>query len=210
MPPFSPIILASRSPRRSALLDQIGVEFHVCVPEVDERPRPDEGPRDYVLRIAQAKATEGWGQSRGASASGAPVLAADTAVVVGSTILGKPENREEARRMLSMLSGRTHHVLTGVAVFDGRQCVTTLTDTEVTFGQLSAQDIADYVATGEADDKAGAYAIQGRAGVFVTQIRGSYTGVVGLPLAETYALLRRCGVRTTWNPADGHSKDHSE
>jgi septum formation protein len=212
MPPDSPqpilppagtrIYLASRSPRRRELLRQIGVGFEIMSLregrgrdiDVDETPLPDEVPDAYVLRVALAKADTGWRrltERRVAKLTHLPVLAADTTVCLESEILGKPENREDAARMLRALSGREHRVLTAVAVRFGERLETAVSDTVVRFIPLAEQDIAAYVASDEALDKAGAYAIQGRAAVFVEQLRGSYSGVMGLPLHETAVLLAR-------------------
>jgi len=187
---FNCITLASGSPRRSALLDQIGVR-HVTRPaDVDEARLPGESPAGYVRRLAAAKAECGW--SRDASQ---PVLAADTAVALGTELYGKPADRSDGLRILAALAGRTHEVLTAVAVRDGRGLATALAVSAVTFRALTLTECERYWATGEPLGKAGGYAIQGRAAVFVTQLAGSYSGVMGLPLAETAALLARAGVR---------------
>lgn len=190
MPAPSFIYLASRSPRRRELLAQIGIEHRVLEADVDETPREGEAPRDYVARLAQAKAEAGWRAVCAAGLAPAPVLAADTTVALERDILGKPASRAEAQAMLARLAGRRHTVLTGVAVRLGTRAGSALSSSDVTFGPLSAEEIRAYVATGEADDKAGAYGIQGRAGAFVTELRGSYSGVMGLPLHEAARLLR--------------------
>jgi len=190
MSPFNCITLASGSPRRSALLDQIGVQ-HVTRPaDVDEARLPRESPADYVRRLATAKAECGW--SRDASR---PVLAADTAVALGMELFGKPADRSEGLRILGALAGRTHEVLTAVAVRTEGGLAAALAVSAVTFRALTRTECERYWATGEPLGKAGGYAIQGRAAVFVTQLVGSYSGVMGLPLAETAALLARAGVR---------------
>lgn len=193
------IYLASRSPRRRELLGHIGVKFHLLLfrsrpgqpPDVDEDPRPGESPRDYVLRVARDKAAAGWRRMLERNLPRAPVLAADTTVALDGQIFGKPRDRQEAEAMLATLSGKRHEVLTAVALQDEGDVETALSVSEVQFRELTAEEIRDYVATGEPDDKAGAYAIQGRAALFVTEIRGSQSGIVGLPLYETAQLLQK-------------------
>lgn len=184
------LILASASPRRLALLAQIGVvPARVLAPDVDETPLKAERPRDYVLRVAMAKAAA---VARG---TGEVVLAADTSIAVGPRILGKPVDEADLVRMLRLLSGRRHHCLSAVVVIDGDgKMRTRLSDTLVAFKPLTEAEIAGYVASGEGMGKAGGYAIQGRAEAFVRRIDGSYSGVVGLPLFETRALLATAGV----------------
>lgn len=176
------LLLASASPRRRELLAQIGVDFHVCPADVDETPLPGEPPEATVVRLARAKAAA-------APAGGLPVLGADTVVVIDGTLLGKPVDAGDAAAMLRRLSGRTHEVMTAVAIAGGGRLASRLSRTQVTFRVLSAAEIARYVAGGEPADKAGAYAIQGQGAVFVAHIAGSYSGVVGLPLCETVDLL---------------------
>lgn len=193
------IYLASRSPRRRELLGHIGVKFHLLLfrsrpgqpPDVDEEPGPGEAPRDYVLRVARDKAAAGWRRMLERNLPRAPVLAADTTVALDGQIFGKPRDRQEAEAMLATLSGKRHEVLTAVALQDEDDVETALSVSEVQFRELTAEEIRDYVATGEPDDKAGAYAIQGRAALFVTEIRGSQSGIVGLPLYETAQLLQK-------------------
>jgi len=197
-----PIYLASRSPRRRALLEQIGVRFTPLVDDqsdaVDESVHPEETPEAYVERVTRAKADAGWSRLRDAGLAAAPVLAADTAVVVDGRILGKPEDRADAARMLGLLSARAHEVYTGVALRDAAVCDYALSRSRVTFRRLDEREIRIYLATGEADDKAGAYAIQGRAAQFVVDLAGSYSGVMGLPLFETAQLIEaRCGAEST-------------
>lgn len=180
------IYLASSSPRRKQLLDQIGVAYRVQPVDVDERQRSDEAPEMCVLRLALDKARAGWlaipsDQRR-------PVLAADTAVVIDGQMLGKPKDRQHGLVMLAQLSGRSHVVMTGVALVGERE-VSRLSITKVLFRVTSAAEREAYWATGEPCDKAGAYAIQGRGAVFVAHIEGSYSGVMGLPLFETFELL---------------------
>ena len=191
------IYLASRSPRRRELLTQIGVRFHLLLfrarpgeeSDVDETPLAGEAPAAYVERLARAKAEAGWRRMQQRNLPRAPVLAADTTVALDTRIFGKPENRDDAAGMLAALSGSTHEVLTAVALKESERLHSVLSRSEVRFKTLSREEIQKYVATGECDDKAGAYAIQGRAGRFVAELRGSYSGVMGLPLYETAELL---------------------
>jgi septum formation protein len=186
------IYLASASPRRRELLQQIGVPFRLVGTELDETPRLSEAPAAYVSRLAAAKAAAGW-LSR--SAANAPVLAADTAVVLDGAILGKPRDQDDAERMLLKLSGRTHEVMTAVAVRSSAGCEIKVSNSLVTFRTLDAAEIRAYWDTGEPRDKAGAYAIQGYAAIFIADLRGSYSGVMGLPLFETAELLKSAGLR---------------
>ena len=191
------VYLASRSPRRRELLSQIGVRFHLLLfrarpgedPDVDEDVLPGEAPDVYVLRLARAKAEAGWRRMLQRNLPHAAVLAADTTVTLDGAILGKPVDRTQAADMLARLSGHTHEVLTAVALKQDEWIETALSRSRVTFKALSAPEIAQYTATGECDDKAGAYAIQGRAARFVSELHGSYSGVMGLPLYETGELL---------------------
>jgi septum formation protein len=186
------VYLASASPRRGELLRQIGVRFEVRPAEIPERQLPGEAPDAYVLRLATAKANAVW---QGLSpAERRPVLAADTAVVLDGRVLGKPVDRTEAAAMIAELSGRTHVVLTAVALRCGDAAETLLNRSEVRFRATTAEERAAYCSTGEPYDKAGGYAIQGHAALFVEHLSGSYSGVMGLPLFETATLLARCGV----------------
>jgi septum formation protein len=193
------IYLASRSPRRRELLSQIGVRYHLLLfrdrvgerPEVDETPLAGEAPAAYVERMARAKADAGWRRMLQRNLPPAPVLSADTTVALGSRIFGKPGDRKEATAMLAALSGKTHEVLTAVALKNHDEVEFALSTSEVVLKGLGAEEIAQYAASGEGDDKAGAYAIQGRAARFIVELRGSYSGVMGLPLYETSQLLER-------------------
>ena len=193
------IYLASRSPRRRELLSQIGVRYHLLLfrsrpespPDVDESMLPNEQPDSYVERVARAKAQAGWRLLRLRNLPLAPVLAADTTVTLDNQTLGKPLDRKAAAAMLAALSGRRHEVLTAVALMRDDRVDSLISRSEVQFKQLDPDEIAQYVATGECDDKAGAYAIQGRAARFVIELRGSYSGVMGLPLYETSQLLEK-------------------
>jgi septum formation protein len=184
------LVLASTSPRRLELLARIGiVPARLAAPDVDEDPLPGEAPRPYVLRVATAKA---HAVDR---APGEVILAGDTTIAVGRRILGKPVDEADLRRMLALLSGRRHHCLSAVCVIDATgKARTRLSDTIVAFKPLSTADIDAYVASGEGMGKAGGYAIQGRAEAWVRLLSGSHSGVVGLPLFETRALLTSAGL----------------
>lgn len=188
------LYLASQSPRRRELLAQIGVMPQVLSIDIDESRCGDESAADYVQRLAQEKAEAGWQLVNSSSLPLLPVLGADTAVVVDGAILGKPLDAADGRAMLQRLSGRAHEVLTGVALCGPRGVQVMMSRTQVWFGCLSATDIESYWASGEPRDKAGGYGIQGLAAVFIERIEGSYSGVVGLPLFETAALLRPYGI----------------
>ncbi len=185
------VYLASLSPRRRELLQQMGVPFQVVEVDTDESPLPAEAADAYVSRLAAAKAAAGWRATRdlGFDSRPAPVLGADTAVVLGEAILGTPTDRQHAERMLADLSGRTHRVLTAVAICTDSGVQSRLSRSEVTFRRIDAVERAAYWDTGEPADKAGAYAIQGFAAVFIADLRGSYSGVMGLPIFETAELL---------------------
>jgi septum formation protein len=189
------VYLASGSPRRRELLQQIGVSFRLIGTELDETPLPGEAPVGYVSRLAAAKADAGWQLSRDLGvAPNAPVLAADTAVVLDGKILGKPQDRNDAENMLLKLSGRAHQVLTAVAVRSAAGNEIKVSQSWVTFRAVDAAEAAAYWNTGEPRDKAGAYAIQGYAAIFIADLKGSYSGVMGLPLFETAALLNAAGI----------------
>ncbi len=185
----SQLILASSSPRRKALLDQIGVQYSVLPTDIDERALDDELPEHYVQRLAAAKSQRG----RDLTGAVVPVLGADTIVVVERNILGKPKNKDQALEMLRCLSGRSHRVLSAVSI-RSNQHLQALSATTVHFRALSEHEIEAYWDSGEPCDKAGAYGIQGIAAIFVSRIEGSFTGVVGLPLFETSELLMKTGV----------------
>jgi septum formation protein len=183
------LILASASPRRRELLTSAGITVEVDPVAVDERREPGESAEAYVERVARLKASAGAERH-----PDRPVLGADTIVVVDADVLGKPEDAEDAARMLRRLAGRTHSVLTAVALAWQGQIATQVERTEVAMSAMSEEDISWYVASGEPLDKAGAYAIQGLASRFVTRIEGSYSNVVGLPVSVVVALLRTPGV----------------
>jgi septum formation protein len=196
------IYLVSRSPRRRELLKQITIAFELLLlredlrrgADVDETPLPGESPAAYVSRVARAKAEAGWRRIASRRLPPHPVLAADTTVVLDGGIIGKPADAQHAQQLLRRLSGQTHQVMTAVAVAREARVETALSTSAVEFRELDAGEIQRYVASGEALDKAGAYAIQGRAAVFVRAISGSYSGIMGLPLFETAELLGRFDV----------------
>jgi len=196
------IHLASKSPRRQDLLRQIGVEFDLIRlreavgrdRDVQEGARASEPALHYVERMARTKAAVAWSRMQQRRMPELPVLSADTEVVLDDTIFGKPADAADATRMLKQLSGKTHDVVTAVAVRFGEQTEVEISVSKVAFRTLSAAEIDHYVATGEPDDKAGAYAIQGRAAAFITRLEGSFSGVMGLPLAETAQILARFGM----------------
>lgn len=191
------IYLASQSPRRQALLAQIGVTFDLLVPDDDERDAVEalearvgrESPRRYVERVTLLKLDAARARMRARGLPPRPVLTADTTVARGRTLYGKPESAAQARHMLQALSGTTHRVLTAVAVGDARRVRCAVSVSQVTFARLTHAQIDAYVASGEPFGKAGGYAIQGHAATFVAKIAGSHSGIVGLPLYETAALL---------------------
>jgi septum formation protein len=185
------VFLASASPRRQALLTQIGIGYTLLHAEVDEARLPGEPAEDYVRRVALEKARAG--RALLAGQAGLPVLGADTAVVADGRIMGKPRDRDEGIDMLLSLSGRSHQVLSAVALSAAREAVR-VSESRVTFRTLTRAQCAAYWDTGEPLDKAGGYAIQGRAAVFVSRLEGSYSGVMGLPVYETAELLREFGI----------------
>lgn len=197
------LYLASRSPRRRELLTQMGVAFDTIIfrsglrsdPQVDERPHAGEAAPDYVERVARAKAEHGINLLLERRLPLRPVLSADTTLELEGEIIGKPVDEADATAILRHLSGRTHKVLTGVAVSHEGRTEYVLSSSEVRFRKIDDEEIRHYVMTGEPMDKAGAYGIQGRAGLFVEYMAGSYTGVMGLPVCETGELLKRFGWR---------------
>lgn len=186
------LCLASASPRRRDLLASIGVTADVRPCHIDETPRENEAAADYVVRLAVEKA------QAADELTSLPTLGSDTAVVLDGSVLGKPDNRTHAAEMLAALSGRSHYVLTGVAVTGPAGLLTCCVSTQVNFREISDDEITAYWMTGEPIDKAGGYAIQGLASIFVASIQGSHSAVVGLPLFETADLLRQQGV-CLWN-----------
>jgi len=200
------IYLASRSPRRRELLQQAGIRFEPLLfregsradADTDESVKPGEDPDAYVRRVTLMKANAAWSRvtmRRGLQRK--PVLVADTTVALGNEILGKPADRADAERILALLSGARHRVLTAVAVILESRVEMLVSESHVTFSQLTPERIAAYVASGEPFDKAGAYGVQGRAAAFIERIEGSYTGIMGLPLYETATLLTKFGIAVT-------------
>ena len=186
-----PILLASASPRRRELLKQLAITFEVAATDIDESIIAGETPRDYVLRLSREKALAGFTQCGGTM----PVLGSDTIVLLDDEILGKPESRAEAENMLQRLSGQTHHVYSAVAlVLKPDTVLDTLNVTAVTFANMPLEWIHRYCQSDEPMDKAGAYAVQGGTGQYISRIEGSYSGVMGLPLYETAELLRTAGL----------------
>ena len=195
------VYLASQSPRRRQLLEQIGVEHRLLLPapgedaEALEEVLPGEAPARYVQRVTGLKLDAALARLKSQGLPAAPVLCADTTVALGRDILGKPADAAQARAMLSRLSGTRHRVLTAVAVQLGRRRVSALSQSWVRFAPMSAAQIRAYVDSGEPMGKAGAYAVQGRAAAHIEQVSGSYSGIMGLPLHETAQLLRQLGWR---------------
>lgn len=188
------IILASASPRRRELLEQIGVLAIVQSVDIDESKKQGESVIAYVQRLATEKARTGCEIIE--NKNKLPVLGSDTIVELGDSILGKPVDRQQAKEMLRLLSGKKHTVHTSVAIVTVKDMFIATSSTQVQFKELKEDEIDGYLATGEADDKAGSYAIQGRAAQFIKNINGSFSGVMGLPLYETVQLLKRCGIKT--------------
>jgi septum formation protein len=195
-----PVVLASGSPRRREILTQLGIPFDVFPPDIDESPHPGERPETLAKRLAEEKA-QAVAQRLG-SAEQRPILAADTIVVLDGDILGKPRDAQHARAMLARMTGRSHRVVTGVAVIDpsSLRCWSEAVSSEVEMRAADPQVIADYVATGEPLDKAGSYGVQGEGGrLFVSKVRGSISNVMGLPRDETLALLERAASETRFS-----------
>ncbi|AMO98918.1 septum formation protein Maf [Collimonas arenae] len=201
--PFQKIYLASKSPRRRELLRQIDVAFELLLlrdqtprgPDVSEEVLPDEAPQAYVTRVTMEKARSAHQMMIWRSLPARPILAADTTVTIDGKILGKPANKQEAVEMLRLLSGRTHQVLTSVAVIHHEQSWQLTQVSDVLFKELSDAMINAYCETSEPYDKAGGYGIQGLAAIFIESIRGSHSGIMGLPLFETAQLLQQAGIR---------------
>ena len=193
------LYLASQSPRRRQLLEQLGVPHHLLLPAAGEDTEsietvlPGEAPARYVNRVTALKLDAAMARLHHRGLQPAPVLCSDTTVALGRTIYGKPEHEGDAARMLRELSGKTHRVLTAVAVQHGRKRLHALSDSRVTFAELTPAQIRRYVATGEPMGKAGAYGVQGRAAAHISHISGSYSGIMGLPMHETAQLLRAFG-----------------
>ena len=197
------IYLASQSPRRRQLLDQLGVAYQLLLPDLEEDSEAleavhsNEAPAAYVQRVTQLKLDAALLRLKRRGLPAAPILCSDTTVACGRTIFGKPADETDACRMLSELSGRTHRVLTAVALGTARKRAQVLSVSRVTFASLTAAQIMHYVGSGEPMGKAGAYAVQGRAAAFISHLSGSYSGIMGLPMYETTALLRSFGIHSS-------------
>ena len=191
------VYLASQSPRRRQLLEQIGVRYELLLPSPDEDAEalelllPGEAPLTYVKRVTQLKLEAAMARLRARNLPKGPVLCADTTVALGREVLGKPENTQDALRILKKLSGNTHRVLTAVAIGDGKRRVSSVSISTVTFASMTPSQLKAYVASGESIGKAGAYGVQGLAAAHISAIKGSYSGIMGLPLFETAALLQQ-------------------
>lgn len=191
------VYLASQSPRRRQLLEQIGVRYELLLPSPDEDAEalelllPGEAPLTYVKRVTQLKLEAAMARLRARNLPKGPVLCADTTVALGREVLGKPENTQDALRILKKLSGNTHRVLTAVAIGDGKRRVSSVSISTVTFASMTPSQLKAYVASGEPMGKAGAYGVQGLAAAHISAIKGSYSGIMGLPLFETAALLQQ-------------------
>ena len=199
MPDF--VYLASQSPRRRQLLEQLGVRYELLLPDDNEDAEAleialkNEAPSAYVARVTGLKLDAAVARMQRRKLKPAPILCSDTTVALSRTIYGKPEDSSDAKRMLAELSGRTHRVLTAVAIQSGRKRFDALSTSKVTFEAMTAKQIGAYVATQEPLGKAGAYAVQGRAAVHITRIDGSYSGIMGLPIRETALLLKAAGLK---------------
>ena len=199
MPDF--IYLSSQSPRRSQLLEQLGVRHAPLLPDTEEDPEAlevvlrNEAPKTYVQRVTALKLQAAQRRLASRNLQPAPILCADTTVAMGQTIFGKPEDADDAKRMLRALSNRPHRVLTAIAIGQGDQYAAACSESWVTFAELSEADIEAYVASGEPMGKAGSYAVQGRAAAHIAHMSGSYSGIMGLPLYETAQALRSLGFR---------------
>jgi len=197
------IYLASQSPRRRQLLDQLGVAYQLLLPDLEEDSEEleavhsNEAPAAYVQRVTQLKLDAALLRLKRRGLPAAPILCSDTTVACGRTIFGKPADETDACRMLSELSGRTHRVLTAVALGTARKRAQVLSVSRVTLASLTAAQIRHYVGSGEPMGKAGAYAVQGRAAAFISHLSGSYSGIMGLPMYETTALLRSFGIHSS-------------
>lgn len=195
------IYLASQSPRRRQLLEQLGVPYELLLPDAGEDAEAlelalkNEAPTAYVKRVTGLKLDAAVARLKLRQLKPAPILCSDTTVALGRTIYGKPDDAKDARRMLAELSGTTHRVLTAVAVQSGRRRFEALSTSRVSFEAMTGSQIRAYVATGEPMGKAGAYAVQGRAALHITRINGNYSGIMGLPLRETATLLRSAGIK---------------
>ena len=199
MPSF--VYLASQSPRRRQLLEQLGVRYELLLPNATEDAEAlevvlkNEAPAAYVKRVTNLKLDAAVARLKQQQLQPAPILCSDTTVALGRIIYGKPNDAKDAKRMLADLSGKSHRVLTAVAVQSGRKRFDALSTSKVTFDEMTQKQISAYVATGEPLGKAGAYAVQGRAALYITKIDGSYSGIMGLPIRETALLLQAAGIK---------------
>ena len=199
MPSF--VYLASQSPRRRQLLEQLGVRYELLLPDATEDAEAlevvlkNEAPAAYVKRVTNLKLDAAVARLKRQQLQPAPILCSDTTVALGRIIYGKPNDAKDAKRMLADLSGKSHRVLTAVAVQSGRKRFDALSTSKVTFDEMTQKQISAYVATGEPLGKAGAYAVQGRAALYITKIDGSYSGIMGLPIRETALLLQAAGIK---------------
>ena len=199
MPSF--VYLASQSPRRRQLLEQLGVRYELLLPDATEDAEAlevvlkNEAPAAYVKRVTNLKLDAAVARLKRQQLQPAPILCSDTTVALGRVIYGKPNDAKDAKRMLADLSGKSHRVLTAVAVQSGRKRFDALSTSKVTFDEMTQKQISAYVATGEPLGKAGAYAVQGRAALYITKIDGSYSGIMGLPIRETALLLQAAGIK---------------
>ena len=195
------VYLASQSPRRRQLLERLGVRYELLLPDESEDAEAleavlkNEAPTAYVTRVTNLKLDAAVARLKRRQLKPAPILCSDTTVALGRIIFGKPEDAKDAKRMLAELAGHTHRVLTAVAVQSGRERFDALSTSRVTFDQMTSRQISTYVATGEPLGKAGAYAVQGRAALHISHINGSYSGIMGLPIRETAAVLKAAGIK---------------
>lgn len=195
------VYLASQSPRRRQLLEQLGVRYELLLPDATEDAEAmevvlkNETPAAYVKRVTNLKLDAALARLKRQQLQPAPILCSDTTVALGQIIYGKPNDAKDAKRMLAELSGKSHRVLTAVAVQSGRKRFDALSTSKVTFDEMTQKQISAYVATGEPLGKAGAYAVQGRAALYITKIDGSYSGIMGLPIRETALLLQAAGIK---------------
>lgn len=195
------VYLASQSPRRRQLLEQLGVRYELLLPDASEDAEAlevvlkNEAPTAYVKRVTNLKLDAAVARLKRQQLQPAPILCSDTTVALGRIIYGKPNDAKDAKRMLAELSGHSHRVLTAVAVQSGRKRIDALSTSKVTFDEMTEKQINGYVATGEPLGKAGAYAVQGRAALYITRIDGSYSGIMGLPIRETALLLKAAGIK---------------
>ena len=199
MPSF--VYLASQSPRRRQLLEQLGIRYELLLPDATEDAEAlevvlkNEAPSAYVTRVTNLKLDAAVARVKRRQLQPAPILCSDTTVALGRIIYGKPNDKKDAKRMLTTLSGHSHRVLTAVAVQSGRKRFDALSTSKVTFDEMTQKQINAYVSTGEPFGKAGAYAVQGRAALYITRIDGSYSGIMGLPIRETALLLQAVGIK---------------